>query len=236
MGQQVRSETQWYTVVGVASKDFDGLALPRSTSIWIPLHVWTRQHPELQARLEDRDSLFVTVLARLSPAVSDSEATAQLRVIQTQLDRETVRRNVIQDPIATEPVRGVTGRGDRSVVQRVMDLLFTVAGVLLLICCVNVGNLLLVRLLVKLIPALPLGEMFNPNVPLDWRVIAFIISSALATVFIFGLIPAWKASSMNLAGKIRSSLGTVQGVRLRKGSAVAQVALSSCSWWQPLYS
>lgn len=275
LGQQVRSETQWYTVVGVAPKDFNGLSSPTSTSVWVPLHMWTKQHPNMRARLDDRDSPLVTIFARLSRTIQDSEATAQLRVIETQLNRETVHHESLHSAISAKFARGVTGNGDRASVERVVTLLFAVVGTLLLICCVNVGNLLLVRgaarekevairyslgatrarilrqfladsfllavlggmgglllnvllvrLILRLVPALPLGENISPDVPLDWRVIAFVAGSALTSVFLFGLLPAWNASSRNLSAKVRSSWGAARGVTLRRSSVVAQVALS----------
>lgn len=229
----------------------------------------------MQARLEDRDSPLVTIFARLAGGITASAATAQLRVLETQLNRENVRRQNFSSPVTAKLVRGITNTGERESVRTVVTLLFDVVGALLLICCVNVGNLLLVRgasrqrevairyalgatrsrivqqfltdsfvlaalggmggllvntlfvrLIVGLLPALPLGENISPDVPLDWRVIGFVGASALASVFLFGLLPAWKASSAKISAKIGSSLATVRGVRLRRSSVVAQVALS----------
>jgi putative ABC transport system permease protein len=274
LGQEVRSETQWYTVIGVAPKDFNGLTLPKSTSIWVPLHIWMRQHRAIQFQLESWNSPVVGLVARLSPAVTYSQATAQLRIIQTELDREHRGLNNAQ-PIAAEPVRGVTDSSDRGIVKRIISLLFGVVGILLVICCVNVGNLLLARgasrqreidiryalgatrwriimqllaealllaafgaagglltsvllvqLILKLLPALPLGEAINANVPVDARVLIFVAASAVATVFLFGLVPALKTSSNGPSSQTRGSLGTLSGVRLRKSSVVVQVALS----------
>ena len=113
LGQQVRSETQWYTVVGVAPKDFNGLVLPRSTSIWVPLRLWMRQHPNMQAHYQNRESPLVMIFARLSGTVNDSEASAQLRIIDSRLNRETLHRNITHDPIAADQVRGVVIRSAR---------------------------------------------------------------------------------------------------------------------------
>lgn len=275
LGQQIRSETQWYTVIGVAPEEFHGLAVPRITSVWIPLHIWARQHPNMQARLDDRNSPFVTVLARLSPSIAPSAAEAQLSVIETQLNRETVRRHTFTQPLTVTIVRGVTNGSERGRVRTLLTLLFAVVGTLLLICCINVGNLLLVRgaarqsevairyslgatrgrivqqlfadslllaalgaiggllvnlglvrLIIGLLPALPLGETISPDLPIDWRVLSFVAVSALGSVFLFGLFPAVSSSSLTLASGIRTGLTTTRGVKLRRISVVAQVALS----------
>src|SRR5579863_344954 len=54
LGKRVRSETQWYTVVGVAPEEFTGIYLPMSMDLWVPYRVWAKQHPNLFRQLEDR--------------------------------------------------------------------------------------------------------------------------------------------------------------------------------------
>lgn len=275
LGQQVRSETQWYTVVGVAPEEFTGLSSPTSTGIWVPLHIWTRQHPNMQARLNDRDSPLVRIFGRLASSIPIGDATAQLGAIEMRLNRESVRHESPHDAITAEIARGVTASGDRVRLKQVLTLLFAIVATLLLICCVNVGNLLLVRgaarqkelairyslgatrsrivqqlltdsfllaviggvggllinallvrLILRLVPDLPLGENISPSIPLDWRVLGFVAGSALASVFLFGLLPAWHASAYCPWPKSGSTLGTHRGVTLRRSSVVAQVALS----------
>lgn len=36
LGKRVRSETQWYTIVGVAPQEFAGIYLPLNMDIWVP--------------------------------------------------------------------------------------------------------------------------------------------------------------------------------------------------------
>jgi MacB-like periplasmic core domain len=82
------------------------------------------------------------------------------------------------------------------------------------------------RLMLRLVPVSPLGEGISPQVPLDWRVLAFIAACSVVSIFLFGLLPAWKASSPNLSTRITTLFSTVAGVRLRRSSAIAQVAVS----------
>jgi hypothetical protein len=37
LGKRVRSESQWYTVVGMAPPEFEGIYLPMSMDLWVPL-------------------------------------------------------------------------------------------------------------------------------------------------------------------------------------------------------
>lgn len=275
LGQQVRSETQWYTIIGVAPKDFTGISSPRTTSIWVPLRIWARQHPSIEARLQDRESTMLTVFGRLSAGVTNAAATAELQGLDMQSRRKTVRWSSVEHPITTEEARGVASGGDRASVRTVVGLLFAVVGIVLLICCVNAGNLLLVRgatrqrevairyslgatrgrimrqfltdslvlavagglgglavsdatvrLMLWLVPALPLGESIGPAIPLDRNVVEFTSACALASVLLFGLLPAWKSSSIDPATRMKDSAGAPRAVRLRRVSVTAQVTLS----------
>jgi predicted permease len=71
---------------------------------------------------------------------------------------------------------------------------------------------------------------FLPNsvdISLNWRVLAFTLAISLLTGVLFGLVPAWRATSLDLATSLKQSRRTTGAVsRLSKGLIVAQVALS----------
>lgn len=65
------------------------------------------------------------------------------------------------------------------------------------------------------------------DLSLNWRVLAFTLAVSLLTGALFGLAPAWRATSLDLATSLKQSRGTTGAVsRLSKGLIVAQVALS----------
>ena len=274
LGQQVRSESQWYTIVGVAPKEFTGISSPMVTSIWVPLRIWVNQHPSIRARMENRESSLVMIFGRLLAGVNDPAATAELQSIDRQLHRETIRRSDSRRLIAAQPLRGVSMAGNRASVRTIVMLLFAVVGLLLMICCINVGNLLLVRgaarqreiairyvlgasrghimrqcltdslllacagtlagfavesatlrIMMRILPGLTSAESIT-QIPLDSHVVGFLVLLAIATVFLFGLLPAWRTSSINPSAGMKQVPGSVQGVKLRRFSIVAQVALS----------
>src|SRR4029077_11612268 len=74
------------------------------------------------------------------------------------------------------------------------------------------------------------GPRFLPtgvDLSLNWRVLVFTITVALLTGVVFGLAPAWRATSLDLATTLKQSRRTTGAVaRLSKGLIVAQVALS----------
>jgi predicted permease len=71
---------------------------------------------------------------------------------------------------------------------------------------------------------------FLPNdvdISLNWRVLAFTFAISLLTGALFGLAPAWRATSQDLATSLKQSRRTSGAVsRLSKGLIIAQVALS----------
>ncbi len=65
------------------------------------------------------------------------------------------------------------------------------------------------------------------DLSLNWRVLAFTLAVSLLTGVLFGLAPAWRATSLDLATALKQSRRTTGAVsRLSKGLIVAQVALS----------
>ena len=65
------------------------------------------------------------------------------------------------------------------------------------------------------------------DLSLNWRVLAFTLAISLLTGVLFGLAPAWRATSLDLTTALKQSRRTTGAVsRLSKGLIVAQVALS----------
>ena len=73
-------------------------------------------------------------------------------------------------------------------------------------------------------PLLPFGQ----NAPIDLRVVGFVAGISVFTGVLFGLVPAIRATSVDLAGAMKESGRSVAGGRtwLNKGLLVLQVAMS----------
>jgi predicted permease len=145
IGKQVRLESQWYIVIGVAPKDFQGMALPVLTAVWVPL-VRYAQHNEFAARMvKDRIGGRVLMFGRLRPGVTASQAQAELNTVDVQLHRDYPRREAREKALRVERARGTSDPGYRRLVAQLLMLLLAVVGLVLLISCANVANLLLGR-------------------------------------------------------------------------------------------
>jgi predicted permease len=145
LGKRVRSETQWYTIVGVAPREFAGIYLPLNMDLWVPFQTWARQYPGRVASLDDRARPQVFVFGRLKPGIDASQATAELNAIAAQMQNEQPHNEARPMPLVAERVRGVPNIASRRAAMPVSAVLLAVVGMVLLIACVNVGNLLLAR-------------------------------------------------------------------------------------------
>jgi predicted permease len=141
LGRRIGSEAQSYTIVGVAPRAFTGIFAPYRTDIWVPV----RTRPRLAAMFDNRSRRLVMVFGRLRSATTPGQVSAELNGIETQLVAEHGAATEPLPPIVAEPIRGIPSPGGRRLVSLSASLLMIVVGVVLLIACVNVANLLLVR-------------------------------------------------------------------------------------------
>jgi len=134
LGRVIRTSLGSFTVVGVASS---GFLFPRDSALWIPIE------SELRARNGSRQMRFYRkyrVVARLRDGASLPAAQDDLRQIGTRLQREQAPTNRDILPVV-EPLRAV----ETSEMRPYVLLLMAGAGLVLLVCCTNLANLLLAR-------------------------------------------------------------------------------------------
>ena len=148
IGQRVRMESQWYRVIGVAPANFLGVSPPHSAELWIP---FTSQPyvRELLTNTGERERPKVQLIGRLAPGVSLRSAEAELRSVDAQIRREFPRKDASNGKLTTEVAAGASMPAAREVAAAIATLLLSVTGVVLLIACVNVANLLLSRSAVR---------------------------------------------------------------------------------------
>jgi predicted permease len=138
-GQKVKVNDRPYTVIGVVPDSFIGTALGIAVDAWIPM----MQQPELQAfgnRLELRGHSWMQAMVRLHPGVTVAQARAELETLRAQLEKEHPTNDGWQ--LALVPTTE-SPWGAPAELAPVLLVLAGVVGVLLLIACANVANLML---------------------------------------------------------------------------------------------
>ncbi len=146
VGSTLSLNGQPFTVVGVASGEFRGTDMGIQPDLWLPMAVnpLIRPDPELNWYGERR-GLFVSTLARLKPGVTVEQAAADLAGISAHLQREYPVDNKGRS-LRLVPIReAFVNPNARGGLIAASGLLATVVGLVLLIACANVANLLLAR-------------------------------------------------------------------------------------------
>ena len=147
VGRTVMLNGRPYTVVGVAPAGFQGTDRGVLPEFWAPLAM-TEQMMPLLAKIDarnQRNASWLVVSARLRPGVSRVQAVAAVNVVKSRIDDTWRKDEKRRHPAVTLDAAGglVDGLGKRAV--GLMAVLSVVAGLVLLVACANVANLLLAR-------------------------------------------------------------------------------------------
>jgi putative ABC transport system permease protein len=131
VGKPLRINGTLHIVVGIMPKSFDPML--SGSDLWIPQAFTPSQ-------IADHDNHYLTVLARLNPAVSVQQAQSQLNVIARRLQQAYP----LDDQDRGLNVRPLTELllGDQRLALRMM---LAAVGFVLLIACANIANLQLAR-------------------------------------------------------------------------------------------
>jgi predicted permease len=284
LNQKVDLNGHPMTVIGVTAKGYHGFDVGARVDVLVPTMMKAQMTPTWNG-LNDRRTIWLQLVGCLRPGVSPAAVRANLEpyyhgllIMEMQtmhFSSETKRVGFARKPLLVDPAgKGVSDLRDSF--TQPLEILLAIVGLLLLIACANVANLLLARavnrrkeisvrlavgasrwMLIRqlLIESLMLslaggaaGILFawwtgsallslfadSASTPLaaapDARVLAFTFALSTITGLLFGLAPAWQATSPQLALTLKDQAGNVSAggghVRLRKVLVVSQVALS----------
>lgn len=277
IGRSVVLNRASVTIVGVTEPGFSGPISGRTAPVTAPFSLAEQIYPEAsQLPLRSAEYWWVRLMGRLKPGV----AREQVREVMEGDFRDAAvpgwDRPEGLPRLRVSP--GGYGRSERDRRDNLAGLapLTIMVGLLLVVACANLANLLLARGLARrreLAVRLALGagrsrlirqlltenivvalagaaggllvavwafdllamDLFPPwadaqemALRLDWRVVGFSAGLALITAIVSGLVPAWRATRLDLNAEFHGGARALGGgrSRLSRGLMIVQVALS----------
>jgi len=152
VGKQIRIEGASFTIIGVTRKWFTGMTPGEPPDITVPITTY----PAIQSRtfsLESKSILWVFVTGRLKPGVNIVQARSQLRSFWPGVLEATAstdipgprRQRFLSMGLEVMPVATGIAKDLRAQFTRPLYVLWGIVGVILLVACVNLANLMLAR-------------------------------------------------------------------------------------------
>ena len=143
IGSTLRLNGIVFTIIGITPESFTGLDRFVRPSIYVPLGMSQRLAGEAANPLEDRGRHELVVKGRLSPGSSRESAQAELAGIGAALEREYPETNRNRHPaVRTELRRRIQQTPQLLALSK---MLMGLVGLILIIACSNLANLLLAR-------------------------------------------------------------------------------------------
>jgi len=283
IGKTISIDKTQYTIIGVGPKGFSGTTVGVAPDLWIPLAMEPQLPPAHWNERNEKTFQSLYLLGRLKDGVDREQASAVVnldfkRFLQEIADNQPsakTQQNIQRASVELTPAgKGISGVRRNFALP--LKILMIVVGVVLLISCANIANLLLARAAARqkeLALRLALGARrislirqliteslllsslggiagfalasWGSNLlvlmasdgprplPLDvtpnLHLLTFNLFASVASAIIFGAMPAFQATRVDLNATLKDGKGTVQAnsqSRMGKSLVVAQVALS----------
>jgi putative ABC transport system permease protein len=268
-----------YSVVGVTPAGFFGVEVGRRFDVALPIGTEPLVRGK-DTRLDNRGSAFLQVMLRLKPGQSIEAATTALRGEQPQIRAAAMPQQwpprfqqlFLKEPLTLVPA-GAGSSGLRPQYRRPLVIILSVTGLVLLIACANIANLMLARTIARqhelsvrhalgatrwrvarqlIVESLVLASAGAVvalavaawgsraiasqvstsmgrvvlDLSLDWRVTAFTAAATIASVLLFGVVPAFRASRMEPIDAMKQRGDGGRRSNVSSALVVVQVALS----------
>ncbi len=153
VGKQIRIEGRPFTIIGVTRKWFAGMTTGEPPDVTIPITAYPQLAEGNEFTLDSRSILWLSVIGRLKDGVTIEQARAQLQSFWPELLLATAstetpgprrQRFLSMGLEVTSAAKGLTS-GLRSKFARPLYVLAAIVGLILLVTCVNLANLMLAR-------------------------------------------------------------------------------------------
>lgn len=152
VGKAIRVNARNVTIVGIAPEGFTGTMALVSPELWFPLGMYEVVINDVfthgnRMRLDDRENHALILVGRLKPGLTAASAAPMLRTLGERMERAFPAENKDQrltvHPLPRMSVSDSPQTDSELTIATI--LLMAVAGVVLLIACLNLANMMLAR-------------------------------------------------------------------------------------------
>src|SRR6187401_2442810 len=151
LGSTITIDSRPFTVIGIMPPGFTGTTQVFAPEIWLPLGVYEQVANDFESgnkdKLEDRGGRQLMIVGRLKAGVTAAAAAPALQALAAgleqaypveQKDQTFMIEALSRFSLSTSPTSGNNIKG-------LAPLLFGMSGVVLLVACLNLANMLLAR-------------------------------------------------------------------------------------------
>jgi predicted permease len=143
VGQTIGINQHPYTIVGVTPAVFQGSQTGVRTDIWVPMMMEAQFEP-LGDLLNDHHQFWLLAFGRLKPGISLEQAQQEMTLrlkpeVESYPEEHKGHESVTVYPLWRNPF------GLNQFLSTLLPILMCIAGMVLLLACANVANLMLVR-------------------------------------------------------------------------------------------
>jgi putative ABC transport system permease protein len=153
IGRTLALDQRAFTIVGVAPPGFHGVTVGRTFDVAVPIAaLGALRRGQSESPLDSRSWWWLQMMFRLRPGQTLDEATAALRAVQPQVRVAAMpsnfpadmQKDFLSEALALDPAPSglSTLRGQY---RQPLYVLMGIVGLVLLIACANIANLLLAR-------------------------------------------------------------------------------------------
>ena len=186
LNRSVRIDGRPARIVGVAPKGFHGIFSGLDIDGYVPLNTLSTDEHDTDRLLHDRAWHTLTVAARLRNGVSLDAAEKATNALEAQIgDRYPQSDGHMTVRIMPEPLaRPVPLNFLSRVLPAIELLIYALSGVVLLITCMNVANLMLVRMTVRQREMAVRASLGASR----WRLVRLMLSESLVLALVSGAV------------------------------------------------
>jgi predicted permease len=151
LGSTITIDSRPFTVIGIMPQGFTGTTQVFAPEIWLPLGVYDQVANDFETgnkdKLDNRGGRQFMIVGRLKPGMTAAAAAPALKTLAANLEQawpvEQKDQTFMIEALSRFSLSTSPSSGNN--IKRLAPLLFGMSGVVLLVACLNLANMLLAR-------------------------------------------------------------------------------------------